>query len=201
MKSHAPCLTAALAIILTSGVVQAQDDDDDFNFLAYLSGAQEVVPPDSPATPSPGVSTQGAGVFAMRAFPDLSAANFRLAVRNMTGVTQAHLHCGRAGQNGPVVVPLMQPNDQGADMSGVLGQGRITNEHIVESASGCEQIIGRPVRNIASLVAAAFEGLIYANVHTVANPAGEIRGQVIPTGDDDLDDDLDDDDFFPDARR
>ena len=44
------------------------------------------------------------------------------------------------------------------------------------------------VRNIASLTAAAFEGLVYANVHTVENPAGEVRGQLIPTSSDKADD-------------
>jgi len=68
---------------------------------------------------------------------------------------------------------------QGRDVNGVLAQGTRRKEHI-EPAAACEELIGRPVRNIASLTAAPFEGLIYANVHTIDNPAGEVRAQLVP---------------------
>jgi hypothetical protein len=104
---------------------------------------------------------------------------FQLSVQNGVGVTRAHLHCGLPGQNGPIVVTLSPTNEQGADVSGLLAEGTRTNVDIEATAARCEDRIGQPVRNIASLAAAAVLGLIYVNVHTVANPAGEIRGQVI----------------------
>ncbi len=42
----------------------------------------------------------------------------------------------------------------------------------IQAATACEALIGRPVRNIASLTAAAVLGLIYVNVHTVASILG-----------------------------
>ncbi|MEN7342294.1 MAG: CHRD domain-containing protein [Pseudomonadota bacterium] len=72
-----------------------------------------------------------------------------------------HLHAGFAGENGPVVLPL-QPVGQSetvyrgteADISGNLDFG-------VLSAGG-----------------------IYLNIHSAANPSGELRGQVVPRGTD-----------------
>ena len=191
MNRRMTFLAAAAALLVSSPAILAQEngDDDFFGFGAVLSGAQEVVPPDEPTTPSPGVSTQMTGAVIVAFAENLSSLNYRIVVQNGVGVTASHLHCGLPGQNGPIIVFLSQPNEQGADVNGVLGEGTLTNENIVDSAAGCEELIGRPVRNIASLAAAAADGLIYANVHTVANPAGEIRGQLIPGTDDDVADD------------
>jgi hypothetical protein len=168
----------AIAFLLSAPAVVAQADPR-FEFGATLSGAQEPVPADAPSTPSPGVSTQANGTFEIYVQPDLSSLTFTLKVQNGTGVTASHMHCGRPGESGPVVVPLSTPNPAGQDVNGVLAEGTVRSENIDPGATACEQLIGRPVRNIASLAAAAALGLIYVNVHTVANPAGEIRGQLI----------------------
>ena len=164
-----------------------EGEQETFDFQSHLSGEQEVTPPTAPSTPSLGVSTDTSGTILVRVSEDLSSLEFRLVVRDGTDVTQAHLHCGRAGQNGPVVVFLAPLTEQGRDVDGLLARGTRRNEHIEPGAAACEELIGRPVRNIASLAAAAFEGLIYANVHTVENPAGEVRGQLIPGDGDDFD--------------
>jgi len=191
MNTHAILMSAVAGLSLT-GLAISQDNDD-YEFHAFLSGAQEVTPPDAPATPSLGVATDTLGLVRVEFARDLSAFNFVLNVRNGRAVTQAHLHCGRPGENGPIIVFLSAPNENGQDVDGQLARGTRANEHIEASAAECEALIGQPVRNIASLALAAYKGLIYANVHTVNNPAGEIRGQLIHDGDD-LDDD--DDDLF-----
>lgn len=78
--------------------------------------------------------------------------------------------------NGPVVVFLFGPADPGIDVDGLLAEGELTNANFEEA--DCVTVIGTPVNNIASLAFAARNGLIYANVHTEANPAGEVRGQL-----------------------
>jgi len=125
-----------------------------------------------------GVESTTSGNIAVTFSRDLSSLEFRLAVNNGVGVTAAHFHCGRAGQNGPVVVFLFA-SDSGIDVGGVLADGTLTNADFVATAADCDAAIGRPVNNIASLAFAARDGLIYANVHTVAFPAGEIRGQLL----------------------
>lgn len=190
-------LLTAVGGLTMSGAAVAQgfdDDDDEYEFHAFLSGAQEVTPPDAPATPSLGVATNTSAQVLVEFSRNLASFNFVLNVRNGRGVTQAHLHCGRPGENGPIVVFLSAMNANGEDVNGPFGRGRRANENIEASAAECEALIGHPVRNIASLAFAAHQGLIYANVHTIDNPAGEVRGQLVPGDDDDIDDDFDDDD-------
>lgn len=179
MNQYTAILSAITALLLWASPTVAQDSSNTFDFGATLSGAQEPVPADAPATPSPGVTTQMTGTLEISVLPDLSSFTFRLVVQNGVGVTASHLHCGRPGENGPVVIPLSPPSAEGQNVNGVLAEGTLRSENIDPGATACEQLIGRPVRNVAALAAAATLGLIYANVHTVANPSGEIRGQVI----------------------
>jgi hypothetical protein len=66
--------------------------------------------------------------------------------------TAAHFHAGEAGKNGGVVVPIA-----GADKGSFEGSATLTDEQA------------------ADLMA----GKWYVNVHTAANKAGEVRGQVM----------------------
>lgn len=75
-----------------------------------------------------------------------------LTFRNLTGqASAAHIHRGRIGRAGPVLVSLCAPC-----RSGQQGKARI-------SKSAATAIAG---------------GLAYVNVHTARNRAGEIRGQI-----------------------
>jgi hypothetical protein len=110
----------------------------------------------------------------------LTQAVFTLDVFDAVGVTQAHFHCGHPGANGPVVVFLFPasgpPPGPGIDVDGPLSNGTLTNANF--RVADCLTAIGRPVNNIASLFLAMRDGLIYANVHTLANTAGEVRSQL-----------------------
>ena len=183
MNTHVKRLALACSLVLPLAASEAGEDYYTFDLQARLSGEQEVTPPAAPTIPSLGVITDAKARVQIQVERDLSSFRFRLVVRNGNDVTQAHLHCGRPGQNGPVVVFLSALNAEGQDVNGLLAHGTRRNEHIEPGAAACEELIGRPINNIASLAAAAFDGLIYANVHTVQNPAGEVRGQLIP-GDD-----------------
>lgn len=79
----------------------------------------------------------------------------------LTGITAtvAHIHNAIAGTNGPVIVDFVQsgsdPNRWNVEDGGVL-----TTEQ----------------------VSALLAGQLYVNVHSAANPGGEIRGQITPQG-------------------
>jgi hypothetical protein len=175
MKQLAPTIGIFSALLGVSGAAYG----DDLSFVANLSGPQEVVGPPFVA-PQPGVESNSRGRLTLDFNPSLARAQFRLRVNQGTGITQAHFHCAPAGENGPITVFLfgLVP-DPGVSSDGILSEGELTNANF-EAGIDCETTCGLPVNNLASLRAAIVDGCIYANVHTVTNRAGEIRGQLRP---------------------
>lgn len=107
----------------------------------------------SGASEVPPVTTSGSGTFAANLDTDTKVFSWTLTHSGLTGpATAAHLH-GPAmpGANAGVAVPFSSA------MSGSTGQATLTDAQV------------------ADLMA----GKMYANVHTAANPGGEIRGQVM----------------------
>jgi hypothetical protein len=77
---------------------------------------------------------------------------WKLTYSHLTGPgLQAHIHLGKKGVAGNVIVPLCAPCH-----SGESGTAKVSK----------------------SIVEAIEHGSTYVNVHTKKNPAGEIRGQV-----------------------
>jgi hypothetical protein len=130
-------------------------------FVAELSGSGEVPP----------VPTSGTGIAEFRL---LSARrlSYRLSVRDLRDITEAHIHLGRRNENGPIVAWLFGPS-RPVSVTGVLASGRITRRDLVGPLRG---------RSIATLVRLMRQGRTYTNVHTVRHPDGEIRGQIRPAG-------------------
>jgi hypothetical protein len=90
-------------------------------------------------------------------------------VKDIDKVTQAHIHSGKAGENGPVVVWLFNATTPTGPMSGMLSQGNFTSSELVGPLKG---------KQMSDLVKLINDGQAYVNVHTKANPMGEIRGQL-----------------------
>lgn len=165
-------LYAILAVVLVSLVVAsvaAATPPESKNFVAPLEGGQEVPP----------VDTTAAGAAVFRLNEDETELSFKLIVSNIEDVTQAHIHCGAPGVNGPVVVflygfgPVVSPD-------GLLAQGTRTATDLIPRPDSAACPGG--VANFAQLVEKLRTGGAYANVHTVVNPGGEIRGQIMEAG-------------------
>lgn len=145
----------ALGIALVGSPVAAQPTV----FTAQLSGAQEVPPVNTLA--------RGAATFVLN--PDGTALSYRLIVANIENVQAAHIHLAPAGVNGPVVAFLFGFVAPTPRVNGVLAEGTITSANLIGP------LLGHP---LSDLIAAMEAGSTYADVHTTAFLAGEIRGQI-----------------------
>lgn len=128
-------------------------------FTATLSGSNEVPPKITMAT--------GEATFMLS--DDGGTLTYTITVANINDVIAAHIHLAAAGVNGPVVVPLFAGSFSG---SGVLAQGTIT------SANLGGLLAGMP---LSALIERIDSGNAYVNVHTIVNPGGELRGQIMPS--------------------
>lgn len=136
-------------------------------FEAELTGAQEV----------PAVDTATTGKAEVEFNDSLTEGAFEVEVFDGEAVLQAHFHCAPVGVNGQVVAFLFGFIPGGFDVDGHLAKFTLTDANILAGATPNETCPA-DINTIADLAEAMQNGLIYANVHTVDNPGGEIRGQM-----------------------
>ena len=160
-KASLVIIVTVIALVSTVGIAAGQPQ----NFVATLSGRNEVTP----------VATLGTGVAKFKLDQSGTTLSYMLIVANTQDVSQAHIHCGAAGVNGSVVAflyglgPIVSPN-------GILAQGTLSAGNVITVSASIPCPGG--VANFAQLIGQMQSGNAYVNVHTLANPGGEIRGQI-----------------------
>jgi len=127
-------------------------------FQAKMVSSEEVPPNTSPATGSATVTIS----------PDGNSLHFVVTVNNISNVTLAHIHLNQTGKNGAVVVNFYLGPVKNGTFTGTLAQGDVTSANFVGPLAG---------HPMSDLVKNLQTGMCYANVHTTAHRAGEIRGQ------------------------
>jgi hypothetical protein len=155
--------------MFAAGLVFAMacDDDDDpaaprpETYRSNLTGAQE--------KPNPVTSTATGP--AEIVFADANTINFTVTVAGINSMTAGHFHAvNNANGTGPVVFGFFAGPATGAGFSGTVATGTITRTSTFTGIAGF---------NFDSLVARLRAGgTLYANLHTSAFPAGEIRGDM-----------------------
>lgn len=176
MRKLLPPLLVSILLAIT-GVAQGQTKGGpavQINYATTLSGANEVPPNTSTGTGTATVDVDTA-LNTMRVQVDFSGLS--------APTTAAHIHCcttdpqaGNAGVATTVPTFSMFPLDVMAgtyDMTLDLLSASSYNPAFV-TAHG-----GTPATAEADLLAGLAAGTAYLNIHTTANPAGEIRGFLI----------------------
>jgi hypothetical protein len=158
-RAGSPAEVDLVTVPLFSGV----GEGDSGSFRAHAHGGEEVPPVDTRA--------QGQAIF--RLSEDGDEISYKVIVANIVDVTQSHIHLAPAGVTGGIVVWLY-PSAPPAQLipgrsQGVLAEGEITEEDLVGGLADMD---------LEALLDALRTGGAYVNVHTVANPPGEIRGQI-----------------------
>ena len=107
-------------------------------------------------TEVPAVVTTASGIAASTVNRDTGALNLHVNASGVDDATAAHIHTAATGQNGPVLIGLVQDG-------GNLGHWSSTDAALTTDSLGDYKA-----------------GSLYVNVHTPANPGGELRGQITP---------------------
>jgi hypothetical protein len=143
------------------------------NHRTHLSGKEEV--------PMRDTNAQGQAIFQISR--DQQSVSFRLIASNIENILQAHIHCGAAGVNGPIVVWLYPapPSPPVVTLipgrhDGVLATGTFDTSHVMARPDSAACPGG--VSSLADVLAKIRTGEAYVNVHTTQFPPGEIRGQI-----------------------
>ena len=146
MKKFAPLVALGVAALVVSGVATGATharSKTKMTFTAVLNIGQEKPVPK-------GAKSGAAGKFT--ATVNGTSITWKLTFSHLTGpVTAAHIHTGKKGVSGPVIVPLCGPCTSPAS-----GTGTLTSAQLAQMKAGTT----------------------YANVHTAKNAGGEIRGQI-----------------------
>ena len=98
-----------------------------------------------------------------------NSVRFEVKVAGLTGARLADIHTAAADSVGPIAVTLFSSTTPTGPLTGSLASGTFSGSSI--------QISGVTLDSLLQLMRL---GRTYVNVHTTANPLGEIRGQIEP---------------------
>jgi len=136
-----------VAVLGLSGLAMAASAGEKYSLTAKLTASQEV--------PKPvGTKAGATGNFTATLVEkgESKKLTWKLTFSNLTGkALAAHIHKGKKGKAGAILVPLCGPCKSGQKGSAQLTEAKVK---VIEARNA------------------------YVNVHTAKNGAGEIRGQI-----------------------
>ena len=150
------------------------------NYNTTLTGNQQVPP----------IKTNGIGTASFELFDDNKTLHYQINVLDVPKITGIHIHQGKLGENGDVIVNLYNSKENifqnenetkmsqiesssvtinGNTQSSLVASGTINNSDLEGPLSG---------KNLSDLITLMQSKNTYVNVHSEAYPDGEIRGQI-----------------------
>jgi CHRD domain len=156
-------IAAAVAVVLstlmipaaTHGLTDLAFAQGGAKFGFNLTGSEEVPP----------VQTNATGMAEISAYTVAGdSITYSVNVTNIKDVTAGHIHFGKEGENGPIVVTLFKYDPPRNEVSET---GTITADKLEGPMAG---------KRVFDVALAGSNGSLYMNIHTVENPNGEIRG-------------------------
>jgi hypothetical protein len=156
------CLGLALAVVGSVNHISAAAAAMQMKITTQLSGAEQV----------PVVQTGGTGQF-QGTVAGGNSISYRLSFSGLSSpVTAAHIHLGKKGTNGGVIVFLCGGGGRPpCPPSGGTVTGTMTAANVVATE-------GMKRGDLAAVLRAMMNGETYVNVHTTKYMDGEIRGQI-----------------------
>jgi hypothetical protein len=173
--------------ILVFGQIQNEKNPNNnsninINYNATLTGNQQVPP----------IKTNGIGTASFELLDDNKTLHYQINVLDVPKITGIHIHQGKLGENGDVIVNLYNSKENifqnengnetkmsqiesssvtinGNTQSSLISSGTINNSDLKGPLSG---------KNISDLIALIQSKNTYVNVHSESYPDGEIRGQI-----------------------
>jgi hypothetical protein len=152
-------LAAMLVLGAGAACSDSTDPADQDDFSATLTGAAE--------RPNP-VTTTATGSATVEIDDSDQTLTVTVNVTNLVSTISAHIHVGDSNTAGPISVTLLATP---------LAIGSFTGKIVDNEVFTAADVSGG--ETFATLVAKIRSGNAYINVHTVANPGGEIRGQLV----------------------
>jgi len=162
----------AAALVCGAGVCGAAADE---TITTRLVGYQE-----TPQT----INTAASGLFRANIHDDGSAIEYEVTYQNLSSPPlQSHIHFGRPGLNGGVVLflctnltpPVGVPTPPACPAPPATVAGTLTAANVIPVPA---QGIDAGATGFAEMLKAIRAGAAYANVHTTLHPGGEIRGRL-----------------------
>jgi hypothetical protein len=171
-------LLVALTVFAISATLAAAEKT---KLRASLTGIQEVA--------SLTVITDGTGTFSATINDD-STITYTLTYKNLSSaLKQAHIHIGATKISGGVSIFLCTNLGNGPAGTPACPDDATHSGSVSRTVSAADVIgpagQGIPAGDFKDAVRAIVSHVTYANVHTANFPAGEIRGQIRSTEDED----------------
>jgi len=156
MKGYPFLLLVSILIIISFYSLDTALSEDQ-KYFTPLTGMEEVPP----------VNTNGTGI----ALFDLldNHINFKVNVTMLKNIQSAQIYRGEFGQNGEIIISLLNSSSPIDVHNGTLVKGQLTAKDLVGSLKG---------KTINELVQLFNNTKAYLNIHTEQYPNGEIRGQI-----------------------